>query len=230
MQRISAICFDLDNTLWDVWPAIVRAEQEMYAFLQQRYPRIAARYSVEALRTERERVIDDEPHMRHDFTYLRKASLARCAQAVGYGAPVAEEAFEVFFRARNSVTLYQDVPGALNSLRKRFRLFTLTNGNADLTMIGVGHYFEARFAARDVGALKPSAAVFNHVIEKTGLAAQQILYVGDDPIADVQGARAVGMRPIWVNRNGALWSPEHGLQPQTVATLDELERLLAMDA
>src|SRR5687768_3620520 len=93
MRRISAICFDLDNTLWDVWPVIVRAEQEMYAFLQARYPRIAARYSVEALRAERERIVVDEPHMHHDFTYLRKASLKRCADAVGYCEPVAEEAF-----------------------------------------------------------------------------------------------------------------------------------------
>src|SRR5690242_18515735 len=82
MRTVSAICFDLDNTLWDVWPAIVRAEQEMYAFLNERYPRLCAKYSIEALRAERERVALDEPHMSHDFTYLRLATLRRCAQAV----------------------------------------------------------------------------------------------------------------------------------------------------
>lgn len=226
MQPISAICFDLDNTLWDVWPAIVRAEQDMYAFIQERYPRLAARYSIDALRTERERVLDDEPHMRHDFTYLRKASLRRCADAVGYCEPVHEEAFSVFYKARNTVTLYQEVPAVLTKLRQRYRLFTLTNGNADLTAIGIDHHFEARFAARDVGALKPAVEAFQHVIAKTGIPAHQILFVGDDPVADVQGARAVGMRPVWVNRSGALWSAEHGVQPHTVTTLDQLETAL----
>jgi FMN hydrolase / 5-amino-6-(5-phospho-D-ribitylamino)uracil phosphatase len=225
-MSISAICFDLDNTLWDLWPAIVRAEQEMYAFLQEQYPRIASRYSVEALRAERERVVADEPHMHYDFTYLRKVSLKRCADAVGYCEPVAEEAFAVFFRARNTVTLYQDVPAALDKLRRRFRLFTLTNGNADLAAIGIDHHFEGRFAARDVGALKPAAAAFKHVLDQTRLHPKEILFVGDDPVADVQGARAAGMKPVWVNRSGALWSAEFGVQPDTVTTLDELDLLL----
>jgi putative hydrolase of the HAD superfamily len=165
--------------------------------------------------------------MRHDFTYLRKASLHRCAQSVGYDAPAAEEAFAVFFRARNAVTLYQDVPAVLPRLRQRFRLFTLTNGNADLAVIGIDHHFEGRFAARDVGSLKPAASAFNHVIDKTQLAAHQILFVGDDPIADVQGARAVGMQPVWVNRTRALWSVTDGIQPPTVANLTELEQFLS---
>jgi putative hydrolase of the HAD superfamily len=227
MHRIRAICFDLDNTLWDVWPVILRAEQDMYAFLQDRYPRIAARYSVEALRAERERVVADEPQMRHDFTYLRKVSLQRCATAVGYREPVAEEAFAVFFRARNAVTPYKEVPQALTKLSQKYRLFTLTNGNADLSAIGLDHHFEARFAARDVGALKPAPTAFNHVLERTGLAAAQILFVGDDPVADVQGARAVGMQPVWVNRTGAMWSVEFGVQPTTVTHLEELDALLS---
>lgn len=37
---IRAVCFDLDNTLWDVWPVIRRAEQAMYDLLALRYPQI----------------------------------------------------------------------------------------------------------------------------------------------------------------------------------------------
>src|SRR5437773_8711693 len=125
MRNILAICFDLDNTLWDVWPVILRAEQEMYAFLSERYPRIVAKYSIEALRSERERVAESEPHMHHDFTYLRKASLRLCAQSVGHDPTIAEEIFDVFFRARNNVTLYKDAQQALPELRARFRLFSL---------------------------------------------------------------------------------------------------------
>jgi putative hydrolase of the HAD superfamily len=229
MHRVTAIIFDLDNTLWDVWPVIVRAEQEMYAFLAERYPRVAAKYSVESLRIERERVAQDEPHMGHDFTYLRKASLLRCAQAVGYGASMAAEAFDVFYRARNTVTLYRDVLPALDLLRARYRLYSLTNGNADLKSIGLDHYFAASFAAREVGVLKPDPAVFRHVLAEARLDPEQVLHIGDDPVADVQGARNVGMHSLWINRAGARWDHALGVHPVTVAKLDDLVALLAVN-
>jgi putative hydrolase of the HAD superfamily len=228
MHRVTAIIFDLDNTLWDVWPVIVRAEQEMYAFLAERYPRVAAKYSVESLRTEREHVAHDEPQMSHDFTYLRKASLKRCAQAVGYAEAMAEEAFAVFYRARNTVTLYRDVLPALELLRSRYRLYSLTNGNADLKSIGLDRYFAASFAAREVGVLKPDPAVFKHVLAHAQLDPEQVLHIGDDPIADVQGARHVGMHSLWINRAGARWDHALGVHPVTVTKLDDLVAMLSV--
>src|SRR3954469_17966676 len=75
MPAIRAICFDLDNTLWDVWPVIHRAERAMYEFLKERYPRVVAEMTIEAMRAARERVALEHPQMQHDFTFLRKQSL-----------------------------------------------------------------------------------------------------------------------------------------------------------
>src|SRR5690349_801450 len=169
---IRAICFDLDNTLWDVWPTIMRAEQATYEFLTERYPRIAHRYSIEGLRTERERIAREHSHRSHDFTFIRIATLQACAESVGYTESVGEEAFQVFFRERNNVSFYRDALPILEQLHTRYRLFSLTNGNADLNAIGIARYFEGRFAARDVGALKPDAAIFRHMLESAGLAAE----------------------------------------------------------
>jgi FMN hydrolase / 5-amino-6-(5-phospho-D-ribitylamino)uracil phosphatase len=227
MHRVVAIIFDLDNTLWDVWPVIMRAEQTMYAYLGERYPRIAAKYSVEALRAERDRVAQDEPHMVHDFTYLRLASLRHCAQTVGYDTAVADEIFDVFYRARNTVSFYRDVLPALDQLHGRYRLYSLTNGNANLQAIGLERYFEASFAAREVGALKPDPAVFRHVLAHAQLEPQQALHIGDDPVADVQGARNVGMHSVWMNRDGQNWPQHLGVTPLTVSRLDALLPLLA---
>jgi FMN hydrolase / 5-amino-6-(5-phospho-D-ribitylamino)uracil phosphatase len=226
MHRIRAICFDLDNTLWDVWPVIVRAEQAMYEFLAARYPRLTAQYSLDALRAERENAVAAEPHRQHDFSYLRVAVLRRCARQVGYPEALAEEAFAVFIAARNVVSLYSDVLPALQTLTTRYPLLTLSNGNADLKTIGIDRYFVASFAAREVGALKPDPIAFRHVLRHLQLAPEQVLYVGDDPHADVQGARSVGMQAVWVNRDGALWRSEFGIPPPAVATLDGLLSLL----
>jgi FMN hydrolase / 5-amino-6-(5-phospho-D-ribitylamino)uracil phosphatase len=225
--KVRAICFDLDNTLWDVWPVIRRAEEAMYQFLAQRYPRVVAAMTLEMMRAAREQTAAAHPQMRHDFTFLRKQTLREHAREFGYAEAMVEEAFDAFIAARNEVELYEDVVPALEQLRSRYRLFTASNGNADLGRIGLAHYFERTIAARHVGALKPDPAIFHKVIEGTDLQPRDVVYVGDDPQLDVEGARRAGMHAIWIDRQGAEWPVE--LQPAShcVKSLAELARLLS---
>lgn len=230
MKSIRAICFDLDNTLWDVWPVIRRAEQAMYDFLVERYPRAVETMTVEAMRDARMRVALDFPHMAHDFSFLRRQALREQAVACGYGEIMSEEAFEVFMTARNEVELYAEVRPALDLLQRHYRLFTASNGNADLARIGLAHLFERCVAARDVGALKPAAAVFLKVLEGTGLEPSEMLFVGDDPELDVEGARAAGMQPVWINRTGMQWPEGIEAPRHSIASLTDLVALLGLGA
>jgi 2-haloalkanoic acid dehalogenase type II len=224
--KVRAICFDLDNTLWDVWPVIMRAEQRMYDFLAQRYPRVVASMTLEMMRSAREQTAAAHPQMRHDFTFLRKQTLREHAREFGYAEAMAEEAFDAFIRARNEVDLYDDVLPALEQLRGRYRLFTASNGNADLAKIGLAHFFERTVAARHVGALKPDPAIFHKVIEGTDLQAREVVYVGDDPLLDVEGARGAGMQAIWIDREGVQWPAEIAPPTHTIRSLTDLLRLL----
>jgi 2-haloalkanoic acid dehalogenase type II len=224
--KVRAICFDLDNTLWDVWPVIMRAEQKMYDFLAQRYPRVVANVTIEMMRSAREQTAAAYPQMRHDFTFLRKQTLRDHAREFGYAEAMAEEAFDAFIQARNDVDLYADVLPALEQLRTRYRLFTASNGNADLGQIGIAHFFERSIAARQVGALKPDPAIFHKVIEGTDLQAHEVVYVGDDPLLDVVGARGAGMQAIWIDRQASEWPPEIEPAAHTVRSLAELTQLL----
>jgi putative hydrolase of the HAD superfamily len=219
---IRAICFDLDNTLWDVWPVIVRAERAMHEFLVERYPKTVANLTVEALREVRQEVAAEFPQMQHDFTFLRKQSLRKLAAVHAYPDCLVDEAFDVFICARNEVTLYEEVLPALEALRTRFRLFTASNGNADLAKIGIAHLFERSVAARDVGALKPDPAIFHRSIEGTDLAIDEVLYVGDDPIMDVVGSRAAGMHPVWINRDESQWPADLEPARHSIRSLTEL--------
>jgi FMN hydrolase / 5-amino-6-(5-phospho-D-ribitylamino)uracil phosphatase len=224
--KVRAICFDLDNTLWDVWPVIVRAEQKVYDFLAQRYPRVVASMTLEMMRAAREQTAAAHPQMRHDFTFLRKQTLREHAKEFGYAEAMVEEAFDAFIQARNEVDLYPDVLPALDQLRARYRLFTASNGNADLGKIGIAHFFERTVAARHVGALKPDPAIFHKVIEGTDLQAHEVVYVGDDPLLDVEGARGAGMQAIWIDREGGEWPPQIAPASHTVRSLTELLELL----
>lgn len=225
-MKVRAICFDLDNTLWDVWPVIVRAEQAMYAFLAERYPRVVAKMTLEMMRSAREQTAAAHPQMRHDFTFLRKQTLRDHAREFGYAEAMVEEAFDAFISARNAVELYADVLPALEQLRARYRLFTASNGNADLGKIGLAHFFERTIAARHVGVLKPDPAIFHKVIEGTDLQAHEVVYVGDDPHLDVAGARGAGMHAIWIDRQGGEWPAEIAPAAHNVRSLTELLELL----
>lgn len=230
LSAIRAICFDLDNTLWDVWPVIVRAEQAMYDLLALKYPRVTAAMTVEMLRKARQETAQAYPQMAHDFTFLRKQTLLDHARDFGYAEAMADEAFEAFIQARNEVVLYDDVLPGLERLKARFRLFTASNGNADLGRIGLAHFFERSLSARLVGSLKPEPALFHKVIEGTDLEPQQVVYVGDDPALDVVGARGAGMHPIWINRDRAAWPAELAPPTRTVTTLYELGAVLGLES
>lgn len=226
MRGVQAIIFDLDDTLWEVGPVIVRAEHAMLAFLAERYPRVLELHSLDSMRDVRARMALEHPAMRHDFTWLRLESLRHHAREAGYPASMAQQAFEVFYRARNEVTLYADVLPALERLREDFRLFAISNGNADLAAVGLARYFEASLAAREAGVLKPDPRIFSLLLGRAGLAAGAAVHVGDDAVADVEGARRAGVTPVWLNRRGQDWPGSASPAPLCIRSLTELAGLL----
>lgn len=226
MRDLTALLFDLDDTLWDVGSVILRAEQAMMRLLSERYPRVLAMHTLDSMRELRARMALEHPAMRHDFTWLRTQALLVHAREAGYPDSMAGEAFEVFYRVRNQVVPYRDVLPALEWLSGRYRLFAISNGNADLRTIGLGAYFERSLAAREAGMLKPDPRIFSMLLDSAGVRAAEALHVGDDPRADVEGARRAGIRTVWVNRHGADWPDDLSPPEHVVASLAELVTLL----
>jgi putative hydrolase of the HAD superfamily len=222
---IRCITFDLDDTLWDGGPVLGAAERKFYDWLARRCPDIAETYGEEELRAHRHEFYERLPEMRHDFTYLRKQWLAHLGRAWGYGVSLVEPGFDVFWEARNAVALFEGVSATLEQLKSTYKVGAITNGNADVRHIGIGHLFDFVVTAAHAGALKPAPDIFHAALERAGAVAAETVHVGDDPVNDMRGAAAVGMRTVWVNPGRVPWPG--GVRPDVeVCSVNELIGLL----
>ncbi len=222
LSNVRAIAFDLDNTLWDVEPVLVRAEARLFDWLSIHCPRITARVSAEDMRRARAELARREPHKAYDFTYLRTTALAGHAREHGYDESIAERGFEVFLAARCEVEVFADVAPGLGRLRRRFGLASLSNGNADLARIGLDHLFALSLNARQVGAAKPDRRCFERLAHDLAVAPAQVMYVGDDPELDVEAARAAGLKTAWMNRRAQPWPTQYAPADLIVTSCTEL--------
>jgi len=165
---------------------------------------------------------------RSSRVYLRLSALAAHVREHGYDQSLAHQAFEVFLTARNQLQPFEDVAPALARLRQRYRLATLSNGNADLARIGLDEAFTVSLNARQIGAAKPHRSCFERLARELGLASQEILHVGDDPLLDVEGARAAGFVSAWMNRRARAWPPELAVPEVMVTDCAQLAALLGV--
>jgi HAD superfamily hydrolase (TIGR01549 family) len=233
MNRPLVLSFDLDDTFWPVGPVIAAAEQDLWKWLRERHPQTVNGHSLESLQAMRARTAERYPEHGHDLTFLRHRALKdlfEAAAATGMPAThspadvesLADEALEVFFAARNRVEFYHDVRPSLERLHARYRLFALSNGNADLQRCGIAHWFSGHVTARSAGAAKPDARIFSRLLAEAGVEAHEVLHIGDDPVTDVAGAMQAGMQAVWLNRDARTWPKNLPPPPRTITTLAEI--------
>jgi putative hydrolase of the HAD superfamily len=101
--------------------------------------------------------------------------------------------------------LYEDAIPTLDALRDRgLKLGLLSNSARDLDEF-VGHHgltVDAVLTSRSHGKTKPHEAIFRRMLELLDVAAGEAVMVGDTIEDDVEGATAVGMRAVLVDREG----------------------------
>ena len=222
-SKIRAITLDLDDTLWPVAPTIAGAERAMQDWLAARAPRTAALLAHLPQRMAlRDAVVAQTPGCAHDMSALRRNIIALALAQSEEPAHWCEPAFEVFYTARQKVTLYDDAQPALARMAARFPLLALTNGNADVHLVGLGAYFCGSVGAHTRGQPKPHRAIFDAAAQHLACSNEEVLHVGDDAHLDVVGAMAAGMQAVWLNRRGEAWAHGPASPHLTVHTLDAL--------
>jgi len=229
--RIELLTFDLDDTLWPCKPTIIAAEKTLYEWMKRHAPMITSRYDSLQMGEKRLEFVRRRPEFAHDMSQLRIESLHALCDEIGCAHDWIDAAFDVYFKARQQVSLYDDVVPVLDQLAGRYRLAAVSNGNADIVMTGVSRWFEFSVSSADVGQQKPHAAVFETAMHRAGVEPSQTVHIGDDEHRDIFGAREAGIRTVWVNRSGRDWQHEGCSADHHIRDLTELPAILRdMDA
>lgn len=232
LKQVKAISFDLDDTLYDNYPVIVRVEKEMVKWLHLHHP-VSATVPLEKWHQFKKQVLAEQPELKHDVTRWRmeqiKFGLVQLGYDIDKATQASEKGIEHALWLRNQVDVPQETHQLLSALKKKYPLVAITNGNVDENQIDLGQYFEFVLRAGPDGRAKPFSDMFITTSKRLSLPPEQILHVGDHPISDVHGAKQAGYQVCWLNLTGvpANKSDKVRLLPDIeISQLSQLNQLL----
>ena len=229
-STIRLITFDLDDTLWDVRPALEAAEAAQWSYLKARFPSLAlAATPREQTADLRRKLLEDKPELMHHISLFRQSFIERLL--LHHGVPggeaesAASEAFAAFLSQRHEVVLYDNAQSVLNTLGRQFQLGALTNGNADVRKTEIGSCFDYAWRAEEFGLSKPDPALFHHAFEEARVSPGEVIHIGDCHDNDVSGAISAGAKAIWFTPDGGTSEIASGVVKELSELPAAIERL-----
>ena len=231
-QGVKALCFDLDDTLYDNHPVIKRAEQQLKTWLNHRLP-ATGNFNAADWQRFAEDTIRQNPWLQNHVTEKRRAVLTKVALHCGLSNSVAqhlaEDALEFFLAERSNFQVPAKAIKLLAALAKYYPLVAITNGNVDCDKLGLAPYFSLVLKAGFDGAAKPELDMFSQAQAYLNLPSSHILHIGDSLITDVAGAKRAGFQACWYNdQNKTIYSlHQASLLPDVeINDIEQLRRLL----
>ncbi len=205
------ICLDFADTLVQAWP-------DWATHYQRAYAEIGIPVSIEELRAAADAAWTKDrlqlplvfpADERHDAERQRMVE-SRILARLGIRDDILTDRLlrrmRQIFRDPACYRLFPEVPETLETLRARgYRLGIVSNWNwylPDLChALGLDRYVDFIVTSARVGAEKPHPAIFQTALAQARAAPEQTLHVGDNPEADVLGARQAGITGVLVDRN-----------------------------
>jgi putative hydrolase of the HAD superfamily len=205
-----AVLFDLDDTLFDhahatrhALSAVARAEAALARWTPDE---LFARHSL-VLETLHRRVLAgeidvDAARLERFATLIAQAGGADAGARAAAITPVYREAYEAGWRAVPGAI---ELVGAVHAAGAAIVIVT-NNGVAEqrrkIRRLGIESLVCALVTSEETGSIKPDAAIFRTALDCGAATADRAVMLGDSWEADVAGALAAGIRPVWFNRHG----------------------------
>jgi putative hydrolase of the HAD superfamily len=222
---LRAVLFDVDFTLFRPGPELGPegyrrlGERHGLALDPERYgeARLAA---IELLSGDRDLVHDEEVWI----AFTEQIVLGMGGGPAGARACAVDMVRQ--WEQHENFALYEDALPTLGELRRHDLLIGLvTNGQRDLAEFVAHHHLEvdAMVGSKAHGRIKPHPSIFRAALEALAVEPAEAVMVGDSFADDIEGARALGMGAILLDREH-----RHEEEPDRIDTLFALPAALGL--
>jgi putative hydrolase of the HAD superfamily len=217
MQKYKAIVFDLDGTLVDQEGAERDALLKLYENeLKALDPAPSFRDFLRVWRTAADDYLQRFLDNKMSFEDQRVRRFEALFTAFNQACPPGEakrlhEAYVALYR--KEWRAFDEAKPALAALKAEgYRLAVITNGDgaqqkAKLVATDLLSYFEDVTVSGDFKVAKPDPGIFRQSEKALGLAAAELVYVGDRLDVDVAGAKNASWTPVWLDRKSMPGGP-----------------------
>ena len=217
---VRAVVFDVDFTLAKPGPDL---GPEGYARLGARYGLTLDPTRYDSARRDALVDLKRHPELDHDEEIWIRFTQRIIEGMGGVGDTYAAACeMEGSWAHAHHFELYEDALPTLDALRNRgLKLGLLSNSARDLDEF-VGHHgltVDAVLTSRAHGKTKPHEAIFRRMLELLDVVPNEALMVGDTIEDDVEGATAVGMRAVLVDRERRFGEPDSIADLRALLTL-----------
>lgn len=206
---VDAIAFDVGNTLITTWPSV----GHVYAEIAARHGCVGA--TAELLEARFRAVWPGRLHLAET-----RAGWQQVVDEVFDGLAPTPPSRTFFGELYDRFTqpdvwrIYDDVLPTLDHLAAQgLRLAVISNWDDRLRTIlrrlALDVRFETIVVSCEIGHAKPDPAIFTEATRRLGLPAERILHIGDNPEADLHGARNAGLHALQILRTAALPGSDH---------------------
>ncbi len=199
---IKGVVFDLDHTLFDRYGTLRAVLPEMYKRMRDSIPENLSKEDfIEGL------ISGEKQHIYYGWDYTADRLIEMGIFKEGTkGADVWRCLFTYCWPM--AAVKYPFTEPMLMKLKEMgLKLGIVTNGEHDLQwnklrLLRFDHLFDEIVISGDVGVQKPDIKPFEVMSEKLRIKPENLMYVGDNPLNDVEGSRNAGYVPVWVKTIG----------------------------
>lgn len=208
MVRIKAVIFDFIGTLTELSGySLENAENKLFRSLA------ANGYNV-----NRESFFEAYKKAHQKYSEIRYRQLVEVTNAVwisealnnlGYATTPQNEriktAVNVFFEDYlNGLKLRSFAKSTLQKLSQNYKLGLVSNFTytpiiyAGLRKLNINDFFSAVLVSEEIGWRKPDPKIFQEALKRLHVKVDNVVYVGDSPLEDIEGAKNVGMKTVFI--------------------------------
>ena len=220
---VKAAVFDLDHTLFDRYGTIKKIAPQIVSELSVADGVTAEAFAEELTCADKQFV---HKGWRKIHEYLVDKNMFKVV-------PTYEEYAQTVLKCFKTTTVKFDfaIP-VLNEIRNMgIKTALITNGTPELQYfkiksLDMENCFDEIVVSGETAYEKPDARIFQLMAERLGIGTNEMLYIGDHPLNDIDGSRNAGCVPVWVKTTGTWIFPEIEKPELQVETVEEIPQLI----